>query len=80
MKDYFVQDDDGLGKIRGDLVNLILARKGKAAGRWEKIWADPLCKRYKHPKHKEQWLWNEGFYNAPVEDLQHIARLSGVKI
>ena len=80
VKDYFVQDDGGLGKIRGDLVNLILARKGKAAGRWEKIWADPLCKRYKHPKHKEQWLWNEGFYNAPVEDLQYIARLVGVKI
>ena len=80
VKDYFVQDDDGLGKIRGDLVNLILARKGKAAGRWEKIWADPLCKRYKHPKHEEQWLWNEDFYNAPVDDLRHIARLAGLKI
>ena len=86
-KDYFVQDDDGLGKIRGDLVTLILARlgpqearKGKAAGRWEKILADPLCKRYKHPKHEEQWLWNEDFYNAPVDDLRHIARLAGLKI
>ena len=87
VKDYFVQDDDRLGKIRGDLVTLILARlgpkearKGKAAGRWEKIWADPLCKRYKHPKHEEQWLWNEDFYNAPVDDLRHIARLAGLKI
>ena len=24
----------------------------------------------------EHWLWNEAFYNAPVDDLRHIARLS----
>lgn len=87
VKDYFVQDDDGLGKIRGTLVTLILARlgpqearKGRAAGQWEKVWADPVCGRYKRPDNEEHWLWNEAFYNAPVDDLRHIARLVGVKI
>lgn len=86
-KDFFVQDDDRLGKIRGDLVTLILARlgpketrKGRAAARWEKVWADPVCGRYKRPDNAEHWLWNEAFYNAPVDDLRHIARLVGVKI
>ena len=56
------------------------ARKGRAAGRWEKVWADPVCGRYKRPDNEEHWLWNEAFYNAPVDDLRHIARLVGVKI
>ncbi len=86
-KDYFVQNDDGLGKIRGDLVTLVLARlgpkearKGRTAARWEKVWADPVCGRYKRSDNEEHWLWNEAFYNAPVDDLRHIARVVGVKI
>lgn len=25
------------------------------------------------------WLWNDAFYNAPLEDLRHIAKLIGLK-
>lgn len=86
-KEFFVQDDDWLGQERAMLINAILARlgpherrKGKAAGRWERVWADPLCQRYKRPEHENHWLWNEDFYNAPVDNLRHIAQLVDVKI
>lgn len=86
-KDFFVQDDDGQGKERGRLVTAILARlgpqeaqKGASAPRWEKVWADPRCRPYKQPQHEEHWLWNESFYNAPIEDLRYIAALVGAKI
>lgn len=74
--DFFTQNDDGMGKERGDLVSAILIqlerRDKNHQSRWNKIWADPLCQKYKRPEHEDHWLWNYAFYNAPVEDLQHI--------
>ena len=85
-KEFFVQDDDGQGQERGQLVNAILdrlgpreVRKGASGPRWEKIWTDPQCRRYKRPEDEEYWLWNEDFYNAPIKALRHIAGLVGVK-
>ena len=48
--------------------------------RWNKVWADPRCERYKRPEHEDWWVWNYDFYNAPIPDLQHIASLVGAKV
>ena len=77
--DHFVQNDDGQGEGRATLVNTILTRLHKEDGwgrkRWAVIWADELCQKYKRPEHPDHWLWNPDFYNAPLEDLRHIATL-----
>ena len=77
--DYFSQDDDGQGRVRGSLVAAITARLGKRdtgyQARWDKVWAAPICQKYKRPEQEDFWLWNYDFYNAPVNDLQHIAEL-----
>lgn len=77
--DYFSQDDDGQGRMRGRLVAAIVARLEKRdAGyqaRWDKVWEAPTCQKYRRPEHENFWLWNHDFYNAPVDDLQHIAEL-----
>ena len=45
-----------------------------------KVWADPLCQNYKRPEHEDFWIWNHDFYDAPVEDLRHIAALVGAVV
>lgn len=79
--DYFSRDDDGLGKLRGQLVGAIKDRLEKRdkeyQARWNKVWADPKCQQYKRPEHEDWWVWNYDFYNAPIPDLQYIAALVG---
>ena len=81
--DHFVPDHDGKGKERGDLVNTITSRMEKRDGgyqsRWDKVWGDPLCGRYRRPEHTDHWLWDGSFYAAAVEDLRYIARLVETK-
>ena len=78
--DYFSQNDDGQGLERGKLVEAIISRLEKRdAGwqaRWDLIWADPMLRRYKRPEHETHWLWNQDFYDAPVEILRYIAVLT----
>ena len=82
--DYFSQDDDGQGQLRGKLVGAIMStlekRDTRHQERWNKVWEDPRCQRYKRPEHKDWWVWNYDFYNAPILDLQHIASLVGAKV
>lgn len=77
--DYFSQDDDGQGEVRGSLVAAITARLEKRDSghqdRWDKVWADRLCQKYRKHGQKDYWLWNHNFYNAPISDLEHIAKL-----
>lgn len=77
--DYFTQNDDGRGRERGELVSAILItlekRDANYQNRWKKVWAEPLCQKYKRPEHEDHWIWNFDFYNAPVEDLHHILDL-----
>ena len=70
--DFFSHDDDGQGRERGALVTAILAR-------WDKVWGDALCQRYRRPEPEDHWIWSYDFYNAPTVDLWHIARLIGAK-
>ena len=81
--EFFSQDDDGKGQERGKLVGAITAilnrRDAARDTRWGKVWNSTLCQKYKRPEHDEVWLWNHDFFNAPVEDLRHIAALVGAK-
>ena len=89
--EFFSQDDDGQGRERGQLVAAILVRletppnagekcRAELQARWDKVWADPLCQKYKRPEHEDFWIWNHDFYDAPVEDLWHIAALVGTVV
>lgn len=79
--DFFSQNDDGMGRERGDLVGRIRSKLQKRdAGyqaRWNKVWEDSRCQKYKRPEHEDHWIWNFDFYNGPVEDLRYIAGLIG---
>lgn len=79
--DFFSQNDDGMGRERGDLVGRILSRLQKRdsgyQARWNKVWEDARCQKYKRPEHEDHWIWNFDFYNGPVGDLRHIAGLIG---
>lgn len=79
--DFFSQNDDGMGRERGDLVGRILSRLQRRdsgyQARWNKVWEDARCQKYKRPEHEDHWIWNFDFYNGPVEDLRHIAGLIG---
>ena len=81
---YFSQNDDGQGLERGALVGAIVSRLEKRdsdhQARWNKIWPDTLCQKYRRPEHEDFWLWNHDFFNAPLEDLRHIAALIGAKV
>ena len=84
--DYFSRNDDGHGLERGALVTSILKRLLREEydtdayqARWNKVWADPLCQKYRRPEHADFWIWSYDFYNAPIEDLRYIASLVGAK-
>lgn len=83
--DYFSQNDDGNGLERGRLTQAIIKRLDRKEydptyqDRWDKVWNDPLCQKYKRSDFADHWLWNYDFYNAPLLDLQYIAKLVGAK-
>lgn len=79
---YFARDSDGNGLERGQLTASIIATVSKRdkthADRWKKLWADPLACRYRREDHADFWVWSHAFFEAPVEDLRHIAALIGL--
>lgn len=80
---YFACDDDGCGLQRGRLTQAIQTRLAKRddeyQDRWDKVWDDKLCLKYKRPEFEDHWLWSHNFYEAPILDLQYIASLVGAK-
>lgn len=82
--DNFAQNDDGRGRERGELVAAILVRLEKRdaqhQARWDKVWGDAACQKYRRPEHEDFWIWNHDFYNAPIDDLRHIANLIGAAV
>ena len=79
--DFFSPDNDGQGKERGRLVAAILdSLQSLNQEKWDRVWADALCRKYKRPEHEDFWLWNHDFYGAPVEALRYIAGLVGAKV
>ena len=79
---YFSRDSDGHGLERGKLTASIITAVSKGGKgreeRWEKLWADPVACRYRRVDHADFWVWSHDFFEAPVEDLRHIAALIGV--
>ena len=80
---HFSRDNDGNGLLRGKLtqeIQKVLSKLDKDHQvRWDKVWADPLCQKYKRADHADFWLWNHDFFNAEIADLCHIAALVGAK-
>lgn len=77
--DFFVGNDDNKGKERAKFVDDILKRLQKEDSnhqlRWDKVWADEICKKYQRKDSPDFFLWHESFYQAPIEDLQHILNI-----
>lgn len=59
--------------------NTLERKDSNYQNRWDKVWDDQLCQKYKRPEHEDFWLWNHDFYNASIEDLKYIANLIGAK-
>lgn len=81
---HFARNDDGQGMTRGKLTKAIQNRLAKRdeqyQNRWDKVWEDAVCQRYKRADHSDYWLWNHAFFEAPIQDLRHIAGLVGARI
>ena len=81
---FFSVNADGMGMERGKLTQAIqktLAKRDKHhQQRWDKVWGDELCRKYKRQEYADYWLWNHDFFNAEISDLKHIATLVGSKI
>ena len=80
---YFARDDDGRGRERGALTLAItkrLERRDKDhQARWDRVWEDSTCQKYRRQEHEDFFLWGHAFYEAPVEDLRYIAELIGAR-
>lgn len=76
---YFARDDDGQGMDRGRLttsIMRILAKPDdKHQARWDKVWEDSVCQKYKRQQFQDYWLWGHAFYNADINDLEYIYQL-----
>lgn len=81
---YFARNDDGQGVERGKLTQLIqrklAKRDGAYQGRWDKVWEDKICAKYRRKEYDDFWLWNHEFFNAEIEDLRYVAELIGIKV
>ena len=80
---YFARNDDKHGLERGRLTQKIQKKLAKRdrdyQKRWDIIWADKTCLKYKRPEHFDFWLWNHDFFNADIDELRYIANLIGIK-
>lgn len=76
---HFAVNEDGMGLKRGALVqkitNILKNKDDNYQVRWDKVWEDELCQKYKRPEHPDHWLWNHEFYNANISDLEYILNL-----
>lgn len=87
MRDHFARDDDGNGLRRGELSRAIIKAmqirpdetKDDWNKRWEPLWQDAVCNKYRKDPSDTTFLWGIEFYNAPLLDLYHIAALACVK-
>lgn len=80
---HFVLDEDNNGNIRERFIEGIknkLDGFGNNPNGWELIFEDKIANKYRREDHQDYWLWNDNFYSAPIEDLEHIANLIGVEI
>ena len=74
---YFTVNDDGLAKERRQLIEDIakLLSDKKMEKRWDVVWNDLTCLKYKRKEFADFWLWNHDFYSASLDDLQYIKKI-----
>lgn len=76
---HFARNDDGQGMERGRLTKAIqktLAKRDEQyQARWDKVWADAVCQKYRREDYTDYWLWNQEFFGAEIKDLRHIAEI-----
>ena len=74
---YFTVNDDGLAKERRHLIEDIakLLSDKKMEKRWDVVWNDLTCRKYKRKEFTDFWLWNHDFYGASLDDLQYIKKI-----
>lgn len=81
--DYFSRNDDGKGMERGKLtqeIQRILSKHDRNyQKRWDAVWDDTICQKYKRKEYDDFWLWNHDFFNANIEDLKYIYDLVKTK-
>lgn len=80
---HFTQNSDGMGLTRGKLTQSIQQRLSirddDYQERWDRIWEDSVCQKYKRTTHADHWLWNHEFFTAPILELRYIANLINAK-
>ena len=87
MREYFARNDDDLGvkrsKIAHQIIDAMLLQEGETKEDWQKrwdvLWDDAVCNKYRKDNSETTFLWGIEFYNAPLLDLYHIAALAGAK-
>lgn len=72
---YFMRNDDGNGLLRGYLIEKIKKVLQNNQEKWNIVWNDHACIKYKRVEHSEHWLWNHDFYNADINDLKYIFKI-----
>lgn len=84
--DFFSQNDDGCAELRRQLIGSIFNALNRSKQsiesyneRWDKVWNDATCLKYKREEYDDHWLWNYDFYNAEIDMLRHIAKLIDAK-
>ncbi len=81
---FFSINEDGMGMLRGKLTQSIQKALAKHddnyQNRWNKIWGDDICQKYKRKEHADFWLWNHDFFNANIDELKYIANLIDAKV
>ena len=84
--DFFTQNDDGCAELRRKLINSIFNALNHSKQsiesyneRWDKVWNDTTCLKYKREDYEDHWLWNYDFYNAEIDDLKYIEKLVTIR-
>ena len=72
---FFMRNDDGNGMQRGALITKIQTALKNNQQKWDKVWADATCQKFRRTEHQDHWLWSHSFYIADIADLEYIATL-----
>lgn len=85
-QDYFTQNDDGCAVQRRKLIDSIFTALNRSKQdlasynqKWDKVWNDETCLKYKREEYEDHFLWNTEFYHAEISVLTYIAKLVDAK-
>lgn len=75
-REFFARDDDGRGLERGRLcsrIQQLCSKHPDPKDPWcAKLTKTPAMQVYRVQKDTPRWLWNQRFFDAPIEELQWI--------